>query len=182
MVMDKEWPLQPAAFLCGNNRRVAELGAEVTRLLDSRDDAVVGELVAAVADDKPTVGLIQENNRLTEEVAKLSEDLTELNEIRKAWHRAFNEAEKRAGLGSFACVPDSAFPLHERIDELTVENARLREAVEAITFQPDPHTESKSDKWLILATRILRHLGRDDVADGLEAEAEVEKAKREREE
>lgn len=38
------------------------------------------------------------------------------------------------------------------------------------TFQAEPHTEGLTDKWLILATRILGYMERDDVSDGLESE------------
>lgn len=55
--------------------------------------------------------------------------------------------------------------------ELQTEVERLR-AKDASLFQPEPHTEDKTDKWLILALRILSYIERDDVAEGLEAEVE----------
>ena len=40
------------------------------------------------------------------------------------------------------------------------------------TMQPEPHTEGKNDKWLILALRILEMVDRTDVAKELEDEFE----------
>lgn len=48
---------------------------------------------------------------------------------------------------------------------------RLREK-DASSFQPELHTEFKSDKWLILTLRMLEYMERPDVAKGLEGEFE----------
>lgn len=65
----------------------------------------------------------REVERLRRENGKLHRALQAGDEQQKAWHRAFNEAERRAGVETLACAPASASQLHEAIDRMRVEKA-----------------------------------------------------------
>lgn len=44
--------------------------------------------------------------------------------------------------------------------------------MDASNFQPEPHTEDKPDKWLILTLRMLEYIDCPEAAKGLEGERE----------
>lgn len=73
---------------------------------------------------------------LAVQIAALRQQLDAANEERKAWWRAFNRAEELIGLSSQAVVPDSAFPLHERITELRAEVERLKAVMSEVASMP----------------------------------------------
>lgn len=66
-------------------------------------------------------------------------------------------------------VPIAKF--RQQVMEMNDEDLELlRDCWDARSFKPDKDTEHRQDTWLILAIRILNHMEREDVADGIDTE------------